>query len=88
VKPCPAVCSLKKNIARQREYPGQFKVGIGAEAISELLAAQDLEALSKELRAEMLSPILRQSVRNLVSGCMLLRPFAIPATNLNGWFWR
>ncbi|MBT8359386.1 MAG: DNA-directed RNA polymerase subunit beta' [Deltaproteobacteria bacterium] len=37
------------------EYPGQFRVGIGAEAIRELLASQDLEALSKGLRAEMLA---------------------------------
>ncbi len=35
------------------EYPGQFKVGIGAEAIRELLQGQDLVALSKELREEM-----------------------------------
>ncbi|PID41250.1 MAG: DNA-directed RNA polymerase subunit beta' [Proteobacteria bacterium] len=39
----------------REEYPGQFRVGIGAEAIRELLASQDLEELSKELRAEMLS---------------------------------
>ncbi|BHH84301.1 DNA-directed RNA polymerase subunit beta' [Desulforhopalus sp. 52FAK] len=37
------------------EYPAQFRVGIGAEAIRELLAAQDLIALSKSLREEMLS---------------------------------
>jgi len=37
------------------EFPGQFQVGIGAEAIRELLGAQDLETLSKELRAEMLT---------------------------------
>ena len=35
------------------EYPNQFKVGIGAEAIRELLQGQDLVALSKELREEM-----------------------------------
>lgn len=34
-------------------YPGKFRVGIGAEAIRELLAAQDLEALSVQLREEM-----------------------------------
>ncbi|MEN8188354.1 MAG: DNA-directed RNA polymerase subunit beta' [Thermodesulfobacteriota bacterium] len=37
----------------REEYPGQFAVGIGAEAIQELLAAQDLIALSKFLREEM-----------------------------------
>ncbi len=37
------------------EYPAQFRVGIGAEAIRELLAAQDLVALSRQLREEMLS---------------------------------
>ncbi|SDP26308.1 DNA-directed RNA polymerase subunit beta' [Desulforhopalus singaporensis] len=37
------------------EYPAQFRVGIGAEAIRELLAAQDLVELSKQLREEMLA---------------------------------
>ena len=37
----------------REDYPGQFKVGIGAEAIRELLGSQELVELSKELRAEM-----------------------------------
>ncbi|MGW8193889.1 MAG: DNA-directed RNA polymerase subunit beta', partial [Desulforhopalus sp.] len=37
------------------EYPGQFQVGIGAEAIRDLLASKDLVALSAQLRAEMLA---------------------------------
>jgi DNA-directed RNA polymerase subunit beta' len=37
------------------EYPGQFKVGIGAEAIKALLQSQDLNLLSTELRADMRS---------------------------------
>jgi len=37
----------------REEYAGQFQVGIGAEAIRELLASQELQELSKELRAEM-----------------------------------
>ncbi len=37
----------------REEHPGQFEVGIGAEAIRELLAAQDLVELSKTLREEM-----------------------------------
>ncbi len=35
------------------DYPGQFRVGIGAEAIRDLLENQDLGELSKTLRAEM-----------------------------------
>jgi DNA-directed RNA polymerase subunit beta' len=35
------------------EHPGQFKVGIGAEAIREMLMSLDLVALSKMLREEM-----------------------------------
>ncbi len=35
------------------EHPGQFKVGIGAEAIREMLMALDLQALSVELRENM-----------------------------------
>lgn len=37
----------------REEYPTQFRVGIGAEAIRELLASIDLVELSKELREEM-----------------------------------
>ncbi len=37
------------------EHPQAFRVGIGAEAIRELLAAQDLVALSAQLREEMLT---------------------------------
>ena len=39
----------------REDYPGQFNVGIGAEAIRELLSAQNLDELSTELRSEMLS---------------------------------
>ena len=39
----------------REEYPGKFRVGIGAEAIRDLLASKDLVALSKELREEMVS---------------------------------
>jgi len=57
VEAVPRASLLTEEKYRQarEEYPGQFKVGIGAEAIRELLSAQDLPALSKELRAEMLS---------------------------------
>ncbi len=37
------------------EHPGRFRVGIGAEAIRELLSGQDLPALSIQLREEMLA---------------------------------
>ncbi|MCP4340031.1 MAG: DNA-directed RNA polymerase subunit beta' [Desulfobulbaceae bacterium] len=37
------------------EYAAQFTVGIGAEAIRELLSSQDLVSLSKQLREEMLA---------------------------------
>ncbi len=39
--------------AHLEEYPGQFKVGIGAEAIRDMLMALDLTALSETLRREM-----------------------------------
>ncbi len=35
------------------DYPGRFRVGIGAEAIRDLLESKNLIELSKELRAEM-----------------------------------
>ncbi len=37
------------------EHPGRFRVGIGAEAIRELLSSQNLVALSFQLREEMLA---------------------------------
>ncbi len=37
----------------REEYPAQFKVGIGAEAIRELLSGIELISLAKELREEM-----------------------------------
>ncbi|NIA04452.1 MAG: DNA-directed RNA polymerase subunit beta' [Proteobacteria bacterium] len=39
--------------AALEQYPGQFRVGIGAEAIQEMLAALDLHGLSDRLRQEM-----------------------------------
>jgi len=43
----------EKYRAALEQYPGQFRVGIGAEAIREMLAALDLHELSKTLRQEM-----------------------------------
>lgn len=51
----PACTLLTEEQYRQmrEEHPGEFQVGIGAEAIHELLAAQDLIELSRTLREEM-----------------------------------
>jgi DNA-directed RNA polymerase subunit beta' len=51
----PAGTLLTEDQYRQmrEEHPGEFEVGIGAEAIHELLAVQDLVALSATLREEM-----------------------------------
>ncbi|MCL7489357.1 MAG: DNA-directed RNA polymerase subunit beta' [Desulfobulbaceae bacterium] len=51
--PVGTLLSEEKYRAALEEYPGQFKVGIGAEAIREMLAALDLQVLSEELRREM-----------------------------------
>ena len=53
--PVGTLLTEEKYRAAREEYAAQFEVGIGAEAIRELLAAQDLVALSKQLREEMLS---------------------------------
>ncbi|MBU0943830.1 MAG: DNA-directed RNA polymerase subunit beta' [Proteobacteria bacterium] len=55
VEAVPVASLLTEEQYRQarEEYPGQFEVGIGAEAIHELLATQDLIELSKTLREEM-----------------------------------
>ncbi|MGI9536428.1 MAG: DNA-directed RNA polymerase subunit beta' [Desulfocapsaceae bacterium] len=51
--PKGTLLSEEKYRKAREDYPGQFRVGIGAEAIRELLGSQELVELSKELRAEM-----------------------------------
>ncbi|MBU0485122.1 MAG: DNA-directed RNA polymerase subunit beta' [Proteobacteria bacterium] len=54
--PAPAVGTLlNEDLYRQarEDFPGKFKVGIGAEAIREMLKNLDLNTLSAELREEM-----------------------------------
>ncbi|MDF1576933.1 MAG: DNA-directed RNA polymerase subunit beta' [Desulfurivibrionaceae bacterium] len=56
--PALPTCTLLNEEQYQQalaEYPGQFAVGIGAEAIKALLHDQDLNALSTELREAMRS---------------------------------
>ncbi len=49
------VLSQVEYTANYEKYEDDFRVGMGAEAIKELLADLDLEALSKELKEELLS---------------------------------
>ena len=51
--PAGTLLTEEKYRNAREEYPGQFRVGIGAEAIRELLASQKLKEMSIELRAEM-----------------------------------
>ena len=51
--PVGVLLNEEKYRKAKEDYPGQFTVGIGAEAIRELLQNTDLDALSKELRDEM-----------------------------------
>lgn len=51
--PVGTLLTEEKYRAAKQDYLGQFEVGIGAEAIRELLAKQNLEELSKTLRVEM-----------------------------------
>lgn len=53
--PVGTLLTEEKYRQAREEFPAQFRVGIGAEAIRELLASQDLISLSKTLREEMLS---------------------------------
>jgi len=53
--PVGTLLTEEKYRQAREEFPAQFRVGIGAEAIRELLASQDLIGLSKTLREEMLS---------------------------------
>ncbi len=51
--PVASLLTEEKYRKAREEYPGQFTVGIGAEAIRELLEKTDLDALSEQLREEM-----------------------------------
>ena len=51
--PVGTLLNEEKYRAAQEEYPGKFRVGIGAEAIHEMLASLDLHGLSGSLRKEM-----------------------------------
>ncbi len=53
--PVGTLLTEEKYRTAREEHGARFTVGIGAEAIRELLAAQDLIALSKQLREEMLA---------------------------------
>jgi DNA-directed RNA polymerase subunit beta' len=53
--PVGTLLTEEKYRQAREEYGSQFNVGIGAEAIRELLSAQDLVALSVQLREEMLA---------------------------------
>ncbi len=53
--PVGTLLTEEKYRQAREEYGAQFTVGIGAEAIRELLSAQDLVALSIQLREEMLA---------------------------------
>ena len=48
-----SLLSEEKYRSSREEYGDRFKAGMGAEAIREMLKVLDLEALSKEVRAEM-----------------------------------
>ncbi len=51
--PVGTLLNEEKYRQAREQHPGQFQVGIGAEAIRELLQAQDLITLSKVIREEM-----------------------------------
>ncbi len=51
--PVGTLLSEEKYRAALEEHPGKFRVGIGAEAIREMLSNLDLQKLSEELRREM-----------------------------------
>lgn len=51
--PVGSILSEDQYRKAMEDYPDRFRVGIGAEAIREMLAALDLDALSETLRQEM-----------------------------------
>ena len=51
--PVGSILSEEQYRKALEDFPGRFRVGIGAEAIREMLAALDLQSLSETLREEM-----------------------------------
>ena len=51
--PAGSILSEEQYRKAQEDFPGKFRVGIGAEAIREMLSALDLQSLSEILREEM-----------------------------------
>ncbi len=72
------VCTLlteEKYRELRAEFPGQFQVAIGAEAIRELLASQDLVALSAQLREEMVSTSSKTKRQKLYKRLFVIEAF-------------
>ena len=67
----------------REKYEDDFKAGMGAEAVKELLEQIDLEQLSEQLRAELKSASSQKKLR-LVKRLKLLRLSVSPATSLPG----
>ena len=64
--------------------PDSLKVGMGAEAIRELLRDMDLDSLARDLRAQMLGETSVRSARRSSSASRSSRRFSSPATSRSG----
>ncbi|MBU3983671.1 MAG: DNA-directed RNA polymerase subunit beta', partial [Proteobacteria bacterium] len=73
----PVSTLLTEETYRQQRdaFPGQFQVGIGAEAIRELLSRQDLVALSAQLREEMTSTNSKTKRQKLYKRLFVIEAF-------------
>jgi DNA-directed RNA polymerase beta' subunit len=82
--PVGSLLSEEKYRQALEEYPGKFKVGIGAEAIREMLGQPGSAEAIRGASAGNEGDRLRPSGPNWANGCWSPRPSSIPATGRNG----
>jgi DNA-directed RNA polymerase subunit beta' len=73
--PVGSLLTEEKYREYRSSFPGQFHVSIGAEAIRELLARQDLVALSAQLREEMTSTSSKTKRQKLYKRLYVIEAF-------------
>ncbi len=73
--PVSSLLTEEKYREYRAEFPGQFQVAIGAEAIRELLASQDLVTLSAQLREEMAATSSKTKRQKLYKRLFVIEAF-------------
>jgi DNA-directed RNA polymerase subunit beta' len=71
LKPMQLLTEDEYRVGREK-YGNEFRAGMGAEAIRELLDRLDLDELSEELREELAKTRSKQKIKDCPSGCKIV----------------